>query len=231
MNFDNSINYKINQTEDHTRAHIKLFVTIDKLLYREALLYQFLLQSEIEIVGESKTGVGTLSTLFDSGANILLIEEDLRDNDGLTISETALSKNPALSILLLVEGPISQNRLSIYLNAGIKTVVSKTQPIKDLIKALYYIQSGQVYINTEQFRRQSSPVIVEKDKFLDLSDREQEVAKLIARRTSIKDIAQSLGVSNKTVHTYKERILVKLGFERLPELMLFMQRYISRFSL
>ncbi|WP_144394114.1 response regulator transcription factor [Pleionea sediminis] len=209
----------------------RLYVTVDKLLYREALMYQLLLQPDFEIVGESNSGVETISQLPRSQASILLIEEDLRDNDGLTISEVLLERIPELSIVLLVDKKFSQQRLSIYLEAGIKSVVSKTQPIKDLITTLFYVQSGQVYIDAEQFREPNTDPILDHGKFLDLSEREQEVAKLIAQRVSIKDIADSLGVSNKTIHTYKERILVKMGFERIPELMLFMHRYTRNISL
>jgi two-component system response regulator FimZ (fimbrial Z protein) len=47
----------------------------------------------------------------------------------------------------------------------------------------------------------------------------------MASRLPVRDIAGRLGVSCKTVHSYKDRIFVKLGFERLPELILFMQRH------
>ncbi|NVJ61059.1 MAG: response regulator transcription factor [Gammaproteobacteria bacterium] len=208
----------------------KVFVTIDKLLYRESVLFQ-LLQQDIDIVGECSTGVETLQQLNSSQATVLIIEETLSDNDGLTISEIALAKNPRLAVILLVENKINQNRLSIYLDSGIKSVLSKTQSIRDLIKTLYYAQSGQVYINAEQFHDSSDHESLNKSNFLELSDREQEVATLIGRKIPIKDIAENLGVSSKTVHTYKERILIKMGFERLPELILFMQRYIRQVGL
>ena len=206
-------------------SQIKLFVTIDSPLYREAILYRLLLQPDIDLVGESSTGVETLSKLGRNNTDVLIIEENLRDNDGLSISEIALRENPSLSILLLVDTQISQSRLSIYLAAGIKTVVSKTQTNQELIKALFYIRTGQVYIDGEQFRTRNRESNATQNKFYELSEREKEVAQLIAKRVTIKEIASQLGVSNKTVHTYKERILIKMGFERQPELMLFMHRY------
>ena len=206
---------------------IRLFLTMQKLMYREALLYQFMLLDKVSLVGESSTGVHTLESIEESGANVLIIEEDLPDNDGLTISEIALEQDPSLIIVLLVDKEISRNRLAIYLESGIKSVISSQQPISELVKVLNYIMGGQIYIGSEYYPTTAPHKDVEIDVFQSLSQREQEVALFIAKRMEIKLIAETMGVSNKTVHSYKDRILTKMGFERLPELVLFMQRYKS----
>ncbi|WP_020408686.1 response regulator transcription factor [Hahella ganghwensis] len=214
-----------------SESAIRLFMTVDKLLFRECLLYQLILQEEVDLVGESSSGVDTLSKLSGSGANVLIIEEDLKDNDGLTISEIALSQNPSLSIMLLVDSAISTKRLAIYLESGIKSVITKHQPVQEMIKALHYIKHGQVYVDADHYRLPSGAVSRNLEIFQSLSDREREVAQLMARRISVKSIAEQLGVSYKTVHSYKDRIFVKLGFERLPELVLFMKRFQNQLSL
>ena len=194
------------------QRRLRLYVTIGQRLLRDSLLFQILLDSEVELVGESETGVATLNHLQAARPTVLLIEENLQDNDGLTIAEHALTMNPSLSVLLISDTPVSNGRMAIYLEAGIKAVVSKDQPIQELIKTLFYIRNGQVYIGN--WRQQPEPAAMLA--FQALSGREREVAHLMASR---------LGVSCKTVHSYKDRIFVKLGFERLPELILFMQRH------
>ena len=178
------------------QRRLRLYVTIGQRLLRDSLLFQILLDSEVELVGESETGVATLNHLQAARPTVLLIEENLQDNDGLTIAEHALTMNPSLSVLLISDTPVSNGRMAIYLEAGIKAVVSKDQPIQELIKTLFYIRNGQVYIGN--WRQQPEPAAM---------------------------LASRLGVSCKTVHSYKDRIFVKLGFERLPELILFMQRH------
>lgn len=202
---------------------LRLFVTVGQRLVRDSLLFQLLLQDDIDLVGESETGVETLNQLPLTSPGILIIEENLRDNDGLTIAENALSTNPSLAILLISDTPVSAGRLAIYLEAGIKAVVSKHQPIQDLIKTLYYIRNGQVYVSAWQRSEAENPARL--NGYHALSAREREVARLMASRVTIKEIAEQLGVSCKTVHSYKDRIYVKLGFERLPELILFMKRH------
>lgn len=202
---------------------MQLYVTIDQRLVRDSLLYQLLLHDDIDLVGESETGIDTLNRLPLARPGVLIIEESLRDNDGLTIAENALSLSPSLSILLICDTPVNAGRLAIYLESGIKAVVSKQQPIQDLIKTLYYIRNGQVYVNSLQPLDTGISTLV--DAYNALSGREREVAQLMASRMPIKEIAEQLNVSCKTVHSYKDRIFVKLGFERLPELILFMKRH------
>lgn len=203
------------------QRRLRLYVTIGQRLVRDSLLFQLLLHDDVQLVGESETGVDTLNRLEDARPGVLLIEENLQDNDGLTIAEHALALNPALAVLLISDTPVSTGRMAIYLDAGIKAVVSKHQPIQELIKTLFYIRSGQVYVGNWQ--RESAPGALVA--FQALSGREREVAQLMASRIPVRDIAGQLGVSCKTVHSYKDRIFVKLGFERLPELILFMQRH------
>jgi two-component system invasion response regulator UvrY len=210
-------------------ANIRLFVTMTHRIYRDALLHDLINQDYIDLVGESSSGSETLSLLSLCSPTTLIIEEDLRDNDGLTIAEMALAQNPSLTIILLVDSDINRNRLSIYLDSGIKSVVSKTQDIHDLSLALIYTRTGQVYIDAERYRliqglQIKKTTMTNVEPFYLLSDREQEVARLMARRIPVKQIALQLGVSHKTIHTHKERILTKLGFRRLPELILFMQQ-------
>lgn len=202
---------------------IRLHVTVSHRLVRDSLLYRILLDDGIELVGESSSGNDTLNLLEKTRPSVLIIEENLRDNDGLTIAETALSIYPSLSVLLISDTPVNSRRLAIYLEAGIRAVVSKHQPVQTLIKTLFYIRNGQTYVDSWQNGMADEPDIM--DAYRALSRREREVAALMARRIPVRDIAERLGVSCKTVHSYKDRIFVKLGFERLPELILFMTRH------
>ncbi|MGC8121786.1 LuxR C-terminal-related transcriptional regulator [Marinobacter sp. VGCF2001] len=208
------------------QRRLRLFATVGHRLFRDSLLFQLLHHDDIELVGECESGVETLQRLPGVRPGVLLIEENLSDNDGLTIAENALSLSPSLSVLLLSDTPVNSTRMAIYLEAGIKAVISKQQSVQELIKTLFYIRSGQVYLGNWQSTRDQAQTSL--SAYQALSGREREVARLMARRVPVRDIAEELGVSCKTVHSYKDRIFVKLGFERLPELILFMQRHHQR---
>ena len=135
----------------------------------------------------------------------------------------ALNLQPTLNIMLIVDTTISAKRLTIYLQSGIKTVVSKDQPISELLEALRYIENGQPYVGNEVYQnsaRQKQITV-----FSSLSDRERQVAMMMADRIPAKLIAEELGVSHKTVHSYKDRVFTKLGIDRVVDLIVFVQRY------
>ncbi len=203
----------------------RIFVTVSKLLFREALLLKILGQDHFNLVGESASGTDTLQQLHLTRPDLLLIEEDLADNDGLTVAEIARCRHPELRIMLLVESAITETRLKIYLEAGIHSVVAKTQPMSALLRALSYVQAGRVYVDPGACHnaKLGRPTF-DREAYQALSSREREVADLLASQYSIRDIADQLGVSIKTIHTYKERILLKTGCPGTTELLLYLRR-------
>lgn len=82
------------------------------------------------------------------------------------------------TVLLISDTPVSNGRMAIYLEAGIKAVGSKDQPIQELIKTPLYIRNGQVYISN--WRQESEPAAM--FAYQALSGREREVAQLMASR-------------------------------------------------
>lgn len=205
-----------------------LHLTVGKLLFREALMFQLIKLPNIRVVGESSRGTEALQTLSVSPAEVLLIEEDLEDNDGLTIAETARNTYPWLNVLLIVEKPVRQSRMAVYLESGIRSVVPKTAAMKDMLKALTYVSYGQTYIDPDMHWKHKTKTEKQSSRAVSrLSRREQEVALQLAQYRSIKSIAEDLGVSQKTVHTYKDRILIKLEVSGLPELILHLNRILQ----
>lgn len=203
---------------------IQLFIATQERLFRDAVLLELVQQPDVRLVGEAARGREVLSQLDHSAATTLIIEENLPDVDGLTVSEMALARLPLLSIILLVDQPVSENRLAIYLEAGIKSVVPKTLPLRSLHEAIHYTRNGQPYVLMPSSHTDRREPCIDLSLYDALSSREQEVARHIANHQSTRDIADQLKVSSKTVHTYKERILVKLGCQKLPEMQVYMRR-------
>lgn len=200
----------------------RLFVTIAAPLYREALLQYLLQQDDWDLCGECSQGLPTLDALPGCQASLLLIEESLPDQDGLSIAEEALLQDPRLSVLLLVDQYIPERRLRLYLQAGIRSVISKTQSLQALQRALLCISQGQLYVDPAVCTPPRDAV--QTLPWQSLSQREQQVARFLAQRLEAKQIAERMGLSYKTVHSYKDRILQKLGLERPSELLLILQR-------
>lgn len=206
---------------------LRAFITIEKKMVRDGLLYHLLNLPEFDLVGDASNGFDTLKQLGICKPDMLIVDEDLSDQDGLTVSEIALSNMPTLNIILLVDSIISDARLAIYLDSGIKSVVAKTQSIDQLIKTVRYVQHGQTFVDPNNCLKKEDDLGMNAV-FKILSHREIEVAMLLASQVSIKKIAELLCVSPKTVHTYKDRILIKMQCDRMQDLVLRMKRIRNR---
>jgi two-component system, NarL family, invasion response regulator UvrY len=99
------------------------------------------------------------------------------------------------------------------LRAGAHGYVTKDRPLEELLKALSLLESGQRYISADLARW-----LAEAEQYKALSAREQQTLKMLADGVPMKEIAWALGVSVKTVSTYRARILEKLRLSSTADL-------------
>ncbi|UVC31714.1 response regulator transcription factor [Pantoea sp. SOD02] len=107
-------------------------------------------------------------------------------------------------------------RECIYL--GIRAYISKTLEIDNVIQAMHALNAGSIYYPTLK-TRSSTQGIKNFDRYIldNLTDREQLVLKKLSAGMSNKEISIDLNLSNKTISTYKQRLLEKLGARSLIE--------------
>jgi two-component system response regulator NreC len=109
------------------------------------------------------------------------------------------------------------------LDAGARGCVSKSSPVNTISEAVRVVLSGQIYVDPtfglrrrgQLARRQVPPT---------LSAREGEVLRLCAQGLSRADIARQLGLSPRTVETFKARAMAKVSLSSRAELMRFAAR-------
>lgn len=116
--------------------------------------------------------------------------------------------------------------LNLCLQAGASGYVLKASSQEDLIHAINTVLKGGVYIDPQlalelagSLRKTQESVSNVAAKTL--SDRESEILRLIARGETNKDIAELIGISEKSVETYKSRAMEKLGMSKRNELLRF----------
>ena len=98
----------------------------------------------------------------------------------------------------------------------------KNEAMDDLVAAIEAVLRGERYVSPAA--RSAAPAGAQRSVEVDkgaLSDREREVLRLLATGLRTKEIAERLGISAKTVETYRSRIMVKLGIDNLPGLVKF----------
>jgi DNA-binding NarL/FixJ family response regulator len=106
------------------------------------------------------------------------------------------------------------------LRAGVSAVVSTVAPPEQLLRAIRTVAGGEMYFDPRvarvvvtQLRARRSPATVpaQRKQFADLSEREQIVLRLVAEGHTGPEIGRLLGITAKTVDTYRHRIQEKIG--------------------
>lgn len=162
------------------------------------------------IVGEASTADEAVKMVREQDWDVIILDITLGGRSGLEVIKDLKQIKPGLPILILsMHGEEEYARRAF--KAGASGYVTKDSPSSDLLEAVDRLTQGSKY---------ASPVVMEKllsslGRSADapheaLSDREFEVMCLIASGRTVGEIAQLLSLSDKTVSTYRARILEKM---------------------
>lgn len=184
-----------------------------------------LLESEPEfrVVAEAGSGEEALDLIPDVTPDLLLLDLGLPGMDGLTVIRRLASRLHAPKIVVLTMHE-DLTYLEQALQAGAVGFVVKRTVDTELLHALRVVSSGGQYLHPAIASKVVNVVQAthrEDSGLSRLSDREVEVLKLVALGYTNQEIADELGVSAKTVDTYRKRVMAKLGLERRSELVRF----------
>jgi DNA-binding NarL/FixJ family response regulator len=198
---------------------IKILIVDDHSIIREGLkriLNDFL---DMTVIDEASTGKEVLEKARKKEFDIVILDISLPDRSGLDILKQLKKINPQLSILILSIHP--EERYAIRaLKAGASGYLTKDKATDELIKAIQKIFSGGKYITSSLAEKLAQDLEndVEKLPHESLSDREYQVLCMIASGKTINEIAKELYLSEKTISTYRTRILEKMKMKSNAEL-------------
>jgi DNA-binding NarL/FixJ family response regulator len=129
-------------------------------------------------------------------------------------------EKPKLPVLVLSMHPEEQYAVRV-LRAGASGYLTKESAPDELITAVRKISKGRKYITSSLAERLAFEMETDSEKPVHeiLSDREYQVLRMIAAGKTIKQIAENLSLSIKTVSTYRTRIMDKMNMKTNAELM------------
>ena len=150
--------------------------------------------------------------------DIVLLDLDLPDGDGLDLMSDIRGASPR-SRIVVITSHSDDYAIHRCLEAGVAAFVDKcSQPIEVVSEAIAAVAGGRSYF---------SPVVVRaKARLRDdpkaftklLSGREQEILRLLGEGMANEQVAERVGVSPQTIHSYRRNIMVKLGIHSTPQL-------------
>lgn len=187
---------------------------------REGIFSLLRENEDLEIIGSVNSGTELFKFLKNRIPDVLVIEIDLPEINGITALRTIKTQFPGTKMLIFTCHPEEMYALS-SIKAGASGYLSKTVSTENLQQAIQQVARGGIYLNkniTEKINSgysQNNNLI---SKFKKLSTREAEVLNMLATGKRNKDIADALDINEKTVSTYKTRLLQKLKVDNLADL-------------
>jgi DNA-binding NarL/FixJ family response regulator len=218
---------KTEQTEKTEPHKLRLFLVDDHFYIREGLKSLITAQPDMEVIGEADNAESAcrITSGCDPGRipDIIVMDLSLPGMNGVQATERIKADCPHVRVIAL-----SMHEDVTYLRAvlavGASGYVIKRSARQDLVQAIRSVAVGGTYIDpslagkiTADFVHRGGPVHSEV-KGRDLSEREIAVVQLTAQGYSGKEIAARLGVSLKSVETYKTRALEKLDITTRVEI-------------
>jgi DNA-binding NarL/FixJ family response regulator len=186
-------------------TRIRVLVADDHPIVRAGLATIVSQQVELELVGEAADGAEAVTIVRERRPDVVLMDLRMPRMDGVTAIREIKAEFPDVCVLALTtyEGDVDIHRA---LEAGARGYLTKDMLLTDVLSAIRAVHRGERVI--------PAPVAARLAEFTprtDLTERETEVVRLVARGLSNREIAGVIGRSDETVKLHLKNIFSKLG--------------------
>ncbi|MDB6165514.1 MAG: Two component transcriptional regulator, LuxR family [Lacunisphaera sp.] len=205
---------------------LKVLICDDHELIREGLKRILLDTGNAHRVGEVSSAEEALAAVRREAWDILILDINLGRRSGLEVLKEIKAEFPRLPVLVLSMYPEEQFALRV-IRAGANGYLNKNLATRVLLKAIRQVMAEGQYISPKVAEQLVTAVRQPAGQPLHaaLSDREDQVLRLIAAGRTVGEIALQLNLSVKTVSTYRSIVLRKLGMENNAQLMRYAQEH------
>jgi len=194
---------------------LRVLLAEDHTIVRDGLKWLINGQEDMEVVGEAEDGEAACRLAKDCAPDVVVMDVSMPRLGGAQATERLRRTCPDTKVLVLTAFE-DKSYLRQLLKAGASGYLLKRAAVNELIHAIRTVASGGVYIDptlagkvVDSFVRQQ-PSGHAPQQGNELSEREADVLRLLARGHTYKEVAARLGIGVKTVETYKTRLMEKL---------------------
>ena len=196
---------------------IAVVVADDQGMVRSGLRSLLEQASDLEVVGEAADGQEALSAVRRLRPDVALMDIRMPNLDGRAATRTLVGEATTSRILVLTTYDLDEYVFE-ALRAGASGFMLKDAPAEELVGAVRVLAAGEALLAPavtrrviEAFARLPAPSAAHATALAELTSREVDVLRLLARGLSNAEIARELVVSDATVKTHVSHVLIKLG--------------------
>ncbi|GCD79097.1 response regulator transcription factor [Schleiferia thermophila] len=200
----------------------KVILCDDHIMFRKGMILYLNRDKDIQVVAEASNGEELLNLLPNVDADIIILDIEMPVKNGMAALRDIKKIKPDIKVLMVTMHPEEVYGLAAR-KLGADGYITKSTEPRMILKAVRKLMAGHEFFNREilakaRSKPQGKPVVK-------LSKRESEVLSLLATGKSNKEVADELNISDKTVSTYKLRLLKKLNAKSVIDLVNFAKYY------
>lgn len=203
---------------------IKVLLADNEQVFREGLAKILKEHQKIEVVSECASGEEAVTRVKESKPDMVVLDDLASNNTPETVKQL-LQTIPELKIAVICH-PEKKPDVAEIIRAGGKACLSKNSSVDDLLKALELISSGRIIISpvfVESFVAQIASLMETDEenaskRTAPISERENDIVKLVVEGETNKEVAKQLGISENTVKVHVKNILGKLDLKNRQQL-------------
>ncbi len=198
---------------------IKILVADDHAIVREGLKQIIADTFDMTVTDEASNGQEVLDKVTKNEYDVLVLDISMPGWSGLDILKKVKTEKPELHVLILSMHSEEQYAVRVF-KAGASGYLTKDKAPEELIAALEKVSQGGKYVTASLAEKLALDLSSGSERPLHetLSDREYQVMCKIASGKTVKEIAEELCLSVKTISTYRSRVLQKMVMKSNAEL-------------
>jgi two-component system, NarL family, response regulator DevR len=191
----------------------RVFLVDDHEIVRRGVADLINAEADLTVVGEASTVKQALSRIAATTPDVAVLDVRLPDGSGIDLCRDIRSAHPDVACLMLTAYDDDEASYTAVL-AGAAGYVLKDIRGQGLLESIRRVAGGEILVDPAVTKRVVERATTGTDAAADLSLRERQVLDQIAAGLTNRQIAEHLGLAEKTVKNYVSGLLAKLGMER-----------------
>lgn len=207
-------------------SKIKIAIADDYKIYRDGLKVGLSADDNLEIIGEADNGEELMKALESLSPDVILMDLKMPLMDGMEATKQVRKKYPSIKVLVVTMYEDDKFIIHLMENGANGYLLKNAEP-DEIRKSIYAVHENGYYFNDVVNKALLKKLVLKnnlKPSFnqnIDLTEREQEVLKMICEEKTAAEIAKEIFLSPRSVEGIRQRLIEKVGVRNTAGLVMF----------
>lgn len=207
-------------------SKIKIAIADDYKIYRDGLKVGLSADENMDVIAEADNGEDLMKALETASPDVIIMDLKMPIMDGMEATKLVRKKYPAIKVLVVTMYEDDKFIIHLMENGANGYLLKNAEP-EEIIKSIYAVHENGYYFNDVVNKALLKKLVLKnnlKPSFnqnIDLTEREQEVLKLICEEKTATEIGKEIFLSPRSVEGIRQRLIEKIGVRNTAGLVMF----------